>query len=386
MDIYVQLERRSGHHPQTRGPAAPPRVRPGLPSPPRRRRCPTRRSASAWTGDPLRQTKRRWAYWRQSRSSTGIESSVDDGSDPEDDEAPRPAAAITGRCHHVALLRTPELVVDYLEGPPPPEGGTEWAGVFRPATNTMLTSPRPSHRRTTRGTRSPLPRAPDAPSSMSASARSERPWRTAGRPGRSRTHADVASTALVADELAHLVGRESTAAAKVDDARTPPVQARRGPAEDRLHLLRTASSWRRAGHARPSARESGPGLEGDHASDSASQRRSTDPRPTRTWIRISHSSRCASREALVEVEGRTGHADARQHADHSRWSWSPGEDPRRPSCSTWKPSPSGEAPHRPVPHPALGRHQSRASGCSGRRRRRRAAPEGSAALGLPDRP
>jgi hypothetical protein len=56
---------------------------------------------------------------------------VDDGSDPSDPEAPHPAAAILGVCHHVALLRTPELVVDYLEGPPLPEGGVEWAGVFR---------------------------------------------------------------------------------------------------------------------------------------------------------------------------------------------------------------------------------------------------------------
>ena len=56
---------------------------------------------------------------------------MDDGHDPEDPDSPRAAAAITGICHHVALLRTPELVVDYLEGPPPPEGGTEWAGVFR---------------------------------------------------------------------------------------------------------------------------------------------------------------------------------------------------------------------------------------------------------------
>ena len=56
---------------------------------------------------------------------------VDDGSNPEDGDAPSPAAAITGACHHVALLRTPELVIEYLEGPPSPEGGTEWAGVFR---------------------------------------------------------------------------------------------------------------------------------------------------------------------------------------------------------------------------------------------------------------
>jgi len=56
---------------------------------------------------------------------------VDDGHDPENSDSPNPAAVIDGACHHVALIRSPELVVDYLEGPPPPEGGTEWAGVFR---------------------------------------------------------------------------------------------------------------------------------------------------------------------------------------------------------------------------------------------------------------
>lgn len=56
---------------------------------------------------------------------------VDDGHDPENADSPKPAAVIEGACHHVALLRSPELVIDYLEGPPPPEGGTEWAGVFR---------------------------------------------------------------------------------------------------------------------------------------------------------------------------------------------------------------------------------------------------------------
>jgi len=56
---------------------------------------------------------------------------VNDGHDIDDPDSPDPAAVIKGLCHHIALLRTPELVIEYLEGPTPPEGGIEWAGVFR---------------------------------------------------------------------------------------------------------------------------------------------------------------------------------------------------------------------------------------------------------------
>lgn len=56
---------------------------------------------------------------------------VDDGHDAGIEDSPASSASITGVCHHVALLRTPELVVDYMAGPPPAEGGTEWAAVFR---------------------------------------------------------------------------------------------------------------------------------------------------------------------------------------------------------------------------------------------------------------
>lgn len=55
--------------------------------------------------------------------------SVDDGGGSPADET-LGAAAIGDLSHHVALLRAPELVVEYLEGPAPPEGGMEWAGVF----------------------------------------------------------------------------------------------------------------------------------------------------------------------------------------------------------------------------------------------------------------
>jgi hypothetical protein len=56
---------------------------------------------------------------------------VDDGHDPDDDESPPPAAPIVGSCHHVAFLRTPELVVTYEEHARPASGSIEWAGVFR---------------------------------------------------------------------------------------------------------------------------------------------------------------------------------------------------------------------------------------------------------------
>lgn len=56
---------------------------------------------------------------------------VDDGHDAANEDSPSPAASIVGVCHHVALLRAPELVVDYVAGPSPADGGTEWAAVFR---------------------------------------------------------------------------------------------------------------------------------------------------------------------------------------------------------------------------------------------------------------
>ncbi len=56
---------------------------------------------------------------------------VDDGYAPMDPDGPRAAAAITGVSHHVALLRSPELVVEYMEGPVAPEAKMEWAGVFK---------------------------------------------------------------------------------------------------------------------------------------------------------------------------------------------------------------------------------------------------------------
>lgn len=131
---------------------------------------------------------------------------ADDGSNPDDSEAPRPAAAISGICHHVALLRTPGLVVDYLEGPPPPEGGTEWAGVFRAddeQDSHFAAAEPPTH-----DSWNPelLPKSPGR-TIVNVGLREikvalENRWAQRKKPA----HIDVASTALVADELAHLVG------------------------------------------------------------------------------------------------------------------------------------------------------------------------------------
>jgi hypothetical protein len=63
-----------------------------------------------------------------------VRATVDDGHRADDPDSPRGASPFTDdACHHIALLRTPELVVEYREGPPAPEPGMEWAGVFRVA-------------------------------------------------------------------------------------------------------------------------------------------------------------------------------------------------------------------------------------------------------------
>jgi hypothetical protein len=59
---------------------------------------------------------------------------VDDGHDSANDDSPAPASPFAmGPAHHVALLRSPELVVDYLPGPIAPDPAIEWVGVFRAA-------------------------------------------------------------------------------------------------------------------------------------------------------------------------------------------------------------------------------------------------------------
>lgn len=57
---------------------------------------------------------------------------VDDGYRLGESESPAPASPFTNRtCNHTVLLRSPELVVEYRQGPPAPMEGIEWAAVFR---------------------------------------------------------------------------------------------------------------------------------------------------------------------------------------------------------------------------------------------------------------
>lgn len=130
---------------------------------------------------------------------------VDDGSNAHDSDAPAPAAVIGEVCHHVALLRTPELVIEYWEGPPPPEGGTEWAGVFRAsdAHDAHFAAAEPP----THDSWNPslLPKS-QGRTIVNVGLRELRKildnrWAQRKR-GR---HEDASSTAFVADELAHLV-------------------------------------------------------------------------------------------------------------------------------------------------------------------------------------
>ena len=327
-----------------------------------------------------------WASSRPSHSSTGIGSASTTARTLRTPRLRKPAAAITGVCHHVALLRTPELVVDYLEGPPPPEGGTEWAGVFRAQRRPgSLTSQRRSHRHTTRGTRSCSPRAPGGRSSTSDSARSRSALENRWAPRKKPAHADVASTALVADELAHLVG--AVDGRGKGRRRKEPVPSKPGAARPKIDFtyLRADRAGRGVGRHSPVCTSVRRPVSKGPPSGSASQRRSTGPRPTRTLIRTSPSSRCVSQGALRRGREAGPVTLTLDNTGPLRWSSSPDAAPRRPSCSTWKPSPSGEAPHRPVPHAATGRRQPRGMAAQVHQRRR-AAAEGSAALGLPDRP
>ncbi|MGV0656687.1 hypothetical protein ABQE48_22815 [Mycolicibacterium thermoresistibile] len=130
---------------------------------------------------------------------------VDDGSNPDDPEAPAPAAAIPKASHHIALLRSPELVIDYLEGPAPPEGGTEWAGVFRAEDEHdayFAAAEPPTH---DSWIPSLLPKSKGR-TIVNVGLREirlalERRW----APRKRHSHDDGTSTAVIADQLAHLV-------------------------------------------------------------------------------------------------------------------------------------------------------------------------------------
>ena len=130
---------------------------------------------------------------------------VDDGHDPESPESPEPAAMITGAAHHVALLRTPELVVDYLEGPAPIDSGLEWAGVFQCADEHdhrfALAEP-PTH-----DSWQPelLPKGQDKTIVNVALREIRNALETQWAAPQGNEYPQVTSTAQVADSLAHLV-------------------------------------------------------------------------------------------------------------------------------------------------------------------------------------
>jgi hypothetical protein len=140
---------------------------------------------------------------------------IDDGHDPDDPESPAPSVGIKSpRCHHVALLRAPELVVEYLEGPPAPESGFEWAGVFRVDDNhdeTFGKSEPPTHD-------SWQPELIESRTDRALVKKALRDIRIAvgDRWGERRTPAGVSasSTSVVADRLAHLVGVSDGSAAE----------------------------------------------------------------------------------------------------------------------------------------------------------------------------
>jgi hypothetical protein len=163
---------------------------------------------------------------------------VDDGSNREDNEAPAPAAVLPDVCHHVALLRTPELVVEYLEGPAPPEGGTEWAGVFRSGDEHdvhFAAAEPPTH---DSWIPSLLPKS-QGRTIVNVGLREIRKvldnrWAQRKRP----LHEDASSTAVIADELAHLVRSiEAKGPGRHRRDTTPPAP---GPAKPRVDIVYSA--------------------------------------------------------------------------------------------------------------------------------------------------
>ena len=255
-------------------------------SPPRRAVRPTPPSASAWTRSAAARPKATWASWRQSHSSTGSGSTSTTARTLRTARrrSRRPRSRASATTSHSSGHRSSSSTTS--KGHHRPRAGPSGRRVpCRRRTGRSLRRGRATDARLVE------PRAPpeefrDAPSSTSASARSGRPSRTDGRPARSR-RTRTSQARRWSPMSWHTSSAPSTAAAKVDDARTPsPSKPGVRQAEDRLHLLRTHRAGR-AGWARsPRLRVSpAPRLEGDHP---PIQRRSgprRHPRPTRTSTR-----------------------------------------------------------------------------------------------------
>lgn len=163
---------------------------------------------------------------------------VDDGHDPSNSESPGPAAAVTGVCHHVALMRTPELIVDYLPGPSPVDGGTEWAAVFRSRDEVdkhFAAAEPPTH-----DSWQPdlLPRSQGKTIVKVGLERIRATLDTRwGTPADAKAESVAGSTAVVADDLAHLVrGFAGTGSGRIPRTETGSPQA---PSSARVEFVRT---------------------------------------------------------------------------------------------------------------------------------------------------
>jgi hypothetical protein len=112
---------------------------------------------------------------------------------------------IEGPSHHVALLREPELVVEYREGPAPVAAGTEWAAVFRTrrAEDGAFAAAEPP----THDTWNPdlLPRGPEKTKVNVALREIDKVLRDRWSPVALTTTSGPASTAPIANDLAVLV-------------------------------------------------------------------------------------------------------------------------------------------------------------------------------------
>ena len=271
------------------------------------------------------------------------------------------------------------------KGPPPPEGGTEWAGVFRARDEQddhFAAAEPPTH-----DSWNPelLPKSSGRTivnvGLREIKAALENRWAPRKKPA----HVDVASTALVADELAHLVG--AIDGRGKGRRRKEPVPSKPGAARPKVDFTFSAPIELADGLGTLARlqRESRPGLEGDHPPI----QRGSGPR--RILGRREPGPAPVLRRGARRGRARRGRrqdrsADPRQHRTVRGGAGRQAAGPRRPSCSMWKPSPSGEAPDRPVPHPALGRQSATGSGCCKSINGDVPLPEGGAALGLPDRP
>lgn len=130
---------------------------------------------------------------------------IDDGHRADDPESPASAASITGPAHHVALLRGPDLVVDYMEVPSPVDTHIDWTAVFKSHDEhdgSFAQSEPPTH-----DSWQPelMPKGTDKTIVNVALREIRQALDRHLRPASKPEDDDVTSTARVANKLAHLV-------------------------------------------------------------------------------------------------------------------------------------------------------------------------------------